>query len=73
MEPDAEIKFARVYTARSLNLDRAWVLAEIKFHAARAVLAKTRPPKPACLLSIYAVQALSHIGATLDEIRFIRL
>ena len=67
MEPDAEIKFARVYTARSLNLDRAWVLAKIKFYAARAVSSKTRLPKPARLI-IYTAQAMSRIGAILDKI-----
>jgi len=37
MEPGGEIKFARVYTARSLNLDCAGAFANMKFHAARAV------------------------------------
>ncbi|WP_298782968.1 hypothetical protein [uncultured Campylobacter sp.] len=67
MEPDAEIKFARVYTAQSLNLDRAGAFAKIKFHAARAVSSKTRPPKPARLI-IYAAQTTSRIGAILDKI-----
>ncbi|WP_297894505.1 hypothetical protein [uncultured Campylobacter sp.] len=34
MEPGGKIKFClRLMLTRSLNLDRAWVLAEIKFHA----------------------------------------
>ena len=66
MEPDAEIKFARIYTARSLNLDCAGAFAEIKFHARTRCFGKGTVAKPARLLSIYAVQALSHISAILD-------
>ena len=61
MEPGAEIKFARVYTARSLNLVCAGAFAKMKFHAARAVLAKTQPLKPAAI--IYAAQTASRTGA----------
>mgnify|MGYP001023062845 CR=1 FL=1 len=52
--------------ARSLNLDCAGAFAKIKFHARMRCFVKDTVAKPARLLSIYAVQALSHIGATLD-------
>ena len=66
MEPDAEIKFARVYTAQSLNLDRAGALSKIKFHAARAVLAKTRSLNPPAVRLRSA--SFGCIGAILDKI-----
>jgi len=69
MEPGAEIKFRpRFMLAQSLNLDRAWALAEIKFHArTRCFVKDIWQPKSARLI-IYAAQAVSRIGAILDKI-----
>ena len=67
MESGAEILPAFILV-RSLNLDCAGTFEKIKFHAACAVLAKTRPPKLARLI-IYAAQAMRYIDATLDKIK----
>ncbi|WP_297881606.1 hypothetical protein [uncultured Campylobacter sp.] len=68
MEPDAEIKFARVYTRAEFKFRPCRGVCKDKISRSHALFvkdtaAKTRPPFS------YAVQALSRIGATLDKIR----
>ena len=73
MEPGGEIKFARIYTARSLNLDRAGAFAKIKFYARTRCFGKDAAAKTRLLDYLRSASFISRIGAILYKINKFRI